>query len=65
MRLGVDVMGGDHAPKEILRGAFAAPSFLTDKDRVVLYGDESIIRSEMKDCNCQEICLHLDLLILH
>ena len=59
MRLGVDVMGGDHAPNQILRGAFAASSFLTDKDCVVLYGDESLIRSEMKHCNCQDDCFEI------
>lgn len=44
MRIGVDVMGGDHAPDAILEGALAAAGHLSDDDALVLVGDERVIR---------------------
>jgi glycerol-3-phosphate acyltransferase PlsX len=43
MRIGVDVMGGDNAPGEILKGAVASLEKLSADDRVVLAGDEAVI----------------------
>jgi len=43
MRIGVDVMGGDHAPGEILKGAFAALERLGADDRIALAGDRDMI----------------------
>lgn len=43
MRIGVDVMGGDHAPDEILKGCFAALGRLSADDRLVLIGQREII----------------------
>jgi glycerol-3-phosphate acyltransferase PlsX len=43
MRIGVDVMGGDNAPGEILKGAIASLEKLSADDRVVLAGDEAVI----------------------
>ena len=43
MRIGVDVMGGDHAPGEILKGAFAALEQLDADDRIALAGDRDLI----------------------
>ncbi len=48
MRIGIDVMGGDHAPIEIVRGAIAAFSEISSNVRLVLFGDEDKIK---------EICL--------
>ena len=48
MRAAVDVMGGDRAPDEILKGCFAAAEFLTGDDQVLLVGDETIIRNAMR-----------------
>lgn len=45
MRIGLDVMGGDHAPGAILDGALAALPRLDPDDQLVLVGDESIIRA--------------------
>ena len=45
MRIGVDVMGGDNAPHAILEGALASLERLGPEDRLVLVGDENIIRS--------------------
>ncbi|MGA2583653.1 MAG: phosphate acyltransferase PlsX [Tepidisphaeraceae bacterium] len=44
MRVAVDVMGGDLAPGEILKGCWQAASLLSSEDRVHLVGDEKIIR---------------------
>ncbi len=51
MRIGVDVMGGDHAPYPILEGALAATEHLSQDDVVVLYGDASIIREAVANAS--------------
>ena len=48
MRLAIDAMGGDFAPREIVRGAVAARDLLPE-DEIILVGDESAIRHELKD----------------
>ncbi len=47
MKIGLDVMGGDHAPKAIIAGAILAMKELP-KDTIVLLGDEKVIREELK-----------------
>ncbi|MDP9173097.1 MAG: phosphate acyltransferase PlsX [Planctomycetota bacterium] len=44
MRVAVDVMGGDHAPGEILKGCWQAAPLLQEGDIVHLVGDEKVIR---------------------
>lgn len=44
MRIGVDVMGGDHAPSAILDGAVQALASLASDDELVLIGDADVIR---------------------
>ncbi|HUS93226.1 MAG TPA: phosphate acyltransferase PlsX [Phycisphaerae bacterium] len=44
MRIGIDAMGGDHAPVDQVNGALAARSLLAEGDRIVLIGDEPAIR---------------------
>jgi glycerol-3-phosphate acyltransferase PlsX len=39
MKIGLDIMGGDYAPKAIVLGAIAAHQFLTADQRIVLIGD--------------------------
>ena len=46
-RIAVDAMGGDHAPREIVRGAVDAARGLDSIDEIVLVGDEAAIRAEM------------------
>ena len=48
MRIGIDAMGGDHAPVEEVRGALAARELMGPGDRVVLVGQEDLIRSQLK-----------------
>ncbi len=44
MRAAVDVMGGDHAPAAILKGCWEAAPLLGEGDKVLLVGDEGIIK---------------------
>ncbi len=44
MRAAVDVMGGDKAPHEILKGCWAAAPLLEVGDVIILVGDENISR---------------------
>ncbi len=45
MRIGFDGMGGDHGPKETVKGAVDALSII--KGDIVIFGDETAIRSEL------------------
>jgi len=47
MRIGVDAMGGDCAPGEVVRGVLAARQFLREDDRIVLVGREEMIRPHL------------------
>jgi len=47
MRIGLDVMGGDYAPRETIAGAILALEELCENDRIVLFGDEAIIAEEL------------------
>ncbi len=48
MRIAIDVMGGDKAPKEILSGSFQ--SLIDINSKIVLIGDEKIIKNELNNC---------------
>ena len=48
MRIAIDVMGGDNAPDAILSGSLDALELLAPDDRLVLVGDEGIIRAGVK-----------------
>lgn len=43
MRIGLDAMGGDYAPKSIILGAILAQKELSEQDRIVLFGNREII----------------------
>jgi glycerol-3-phosphate acyltransferase PlsX len=49
MRLAVDAMGGDYAPKEIVAGVVEALPLLAEEDRVILIGQEDRIRQELNE----------------
>jgi len=51
VRIGLDVMGGDHAPDAILTGGLRAVELLDADDRLVLIGDETIIREGMVEAD--------------
>lgn len=48
MRIAVDAMGGDHAPREIVAGAVEAARSLKDLTSLILVGQEEVIRQELK-----------------
>lgn len=47
MRLAIDAMGGDYAPREVVRGAVAARDLLA-QDEIILVGDEACLRKELR-----------------
>ena len=47
MRIGLDAMGGDFAPRAVVEGAVDALPHMGNKDRIVLIGDETQIREEL------------------
>ena len=49
MKIGIDVMGGDYAPKATLEGAILAHKELSPEDRLVLIGDSNIIKNFLID----------------
>src|SRR5262245_35302371 len=49
MRIGVDVMGGDHAPDEILKGALAVLPKLDSDDTLVLIGRRDVIEDALRE----------------
>lgn len=51
MRIGIDVMGGDYAPKVTVEGALLAQQELPDNVQIVLIGDEDAIRATLKEKN--------------
>jgi glycerol-3-phosphate acyltransferase PlsX len=46
VRFAIDAMGGDYAPREVVRGVLQARDALPD-DEVILVGDEKAIRAEL------------------
>ncbi len=49
MRLAIDVMGGDHAPDAILRGAIEALEHLEPGDQLILVGPEDEIKDYLTE----------------
>jgi glycerol-3-phosphate acyltransferase PlsX len=50
MRIAVDAMGGDYAPREVVRGAVDAAVRLAGLQRVFLVGDTRAIEAELAAC---------------
>ncbi|MDD3286401.1 MAG: phosphate acyltransferase PlsX [Bacteroidales bacterium] len=48
MRIGLDAMGGDFAPKATVLGAILAQKELSSEDRIVLFGNKDLIEEEFK-----------------
>lgn len=49
MRIGIDVMGGDNAPDEILKGCFTALANLSPDIQIVLIGDAGLINEAIAE----------------
>lgn len=54
MRAAVDVMGGDRAPGAILQGCWDAAGLLDPSDRILLVGDEQVIRDGLAKSGLDE-----------
>ena len=50
MRIALDAMGGDFAPREIVRGGVEGAAKLKDVASVVLVGAEAVIAEELRRC---------------
>ena len=48
MRIGMDAMGGDHAPQEIIHGVQSGLGYLSDGDGVVLFGPKERVETECR-----------------
>lgn len=48
MKIALDVMGGDHAPSEIVKGAVESVEKLKDLTAIYLVGDVAVIREELE-----------------
>jgi glycerol-3-phosphate acyltransferase PlsX len=51
MKIGLDVMGGDKAPKSTIEGAILAQQGLSPSDKIVLIGNQDIIISYLNKAN--------------
>lgn len=51
MKIGIDIMGGDYAPEATISGAVLAYNELPKEVRIVLIGDENIIRAGLAKHN--------------
>jgi phosphate acyltransferase len=60
MKIAVDAMGGDFAPKEIVRGSVGAAIGLKDVTKIILVGDSEIVKRELARCKFRpskiEVC---------
>jgi glycerol-3-phosphate acyltransferase PlsX len=54
MRIGVDAMGGDHAPGEIVRGVQQGLQFLAAGDEIVLYGVQEAMEAHCRQCELND-----------
>ncbi len=54
MRIGIDIMGGDYAPKTTTGGAVAARKELPADVELVLIGDANLIREQLTACGAKE-----------
>ncbi len=48
MKIGLDVLGGDYAPKSTILGAIEAQKVLQNDQRIVLFGDEEEMRKSIE-----------------
>ncbi len=60
MRVAVDAMGGDHAPREIVRGAVEGLSLLDPQDELVLIGEPQAIKRELAEAGGRPDRVHIE-----
>ncbi len=54
MKIGLDIMGGDYAPKATMLGAIEAYKLLDDKTELVLFGDKDLALPYLKEAGVDE-----------
>lgn len=59
MRLGVDVMGGDHAPDAILKGCVQAIADMGPGEEMVLIGDRALITDYLHEARVSDPRIHV------
>lgn len=59
MNIGLDIMGGDYAPDATIDGAILARKVLPDTDTIVLFGDEGLIQSKLKEMGAESNDFHI------
>jgi phosphate acyltransferase len=53
MKIGLDVMGGDYAPDAVIQGAVDSLQLLSEDEKIVLIGNESMIRSGLHELSTE------------
>lgn len=59
MRIAIDAMGGDHAPREIVKGAVEAARSLNGIETLFLVGDEAAIKNELSSYGEIPACIKI------
>ena len=54
MRIALDAMGGDYAPKNTIEGAALALKALPEIGKLVLVGNTSAVEAELQRVGCQD-----------
>ena len=49
MRIGIDIMGGDYAPRKTIEGVILANEELAEEVEIILFGNEQEILIELKN----------------
>ncbi len=59
LRIGIDAMGGDHAPRVVVEGALMALRHIDSGSRLVLFGDEGAIRKLLEEHDAHSDCVDI------
>ena len=59
LRIGIDAMGGDHAPRVVVEGALMALRHIDSGSRLVLFGDEGAIRKLLEEHDAPSDCVDI------
>ena len=62
VKLAIDIMGGDHAPLEIIKGVKIALERFPDIE-LVLFGDEKVIKEHLRNMSVSKLFMLLIKLI--
>jgi glycerol-3-phosphate acyltransferase PlsX len=60
MRIGMDAMGGDHAPREIVRGVQTGLRFLSDSDELILYGQQAAVEDQCREAGLTDTRVRIE-----